>query len=203
MARKVEPWRRERLLDAALVAMSERGGNGLRLKDIAEAAGVSNATIHYHFNDIEGVFAGVLERAFAQFYTARLEAIESTTSLPAKLAQMIEFGVPDVPSVELEMLYEGIAMIRGNADFVPLVNSYMDQQADLYRAVIDAGIHAECFAPRERSQVIARNLVALEDAYCMYLTLGLAIDGDQARANIRSYAESTLQAELPLGIKAK
>jgi AcrR family transcriptional regulator len=197
MARKVEPWRRERLLDAALVAMSERGGGGLRLKDIAEAAGVSNATIHYHFDDIEGVFAGVLERAFQQFYTARLEAIESTTSLPEKLSQMIDFGVPDVPSVELEMLYEGIAMIRGNPDFVPLVNSYMTQQADLYRAVIDAGIHAQCFTPLERSPVIARNIVALEDAYCMYLTLNLDIDGAQSRANIRSYAESTLQVSLP------
>lgn len=197
MARKVEPWRRERLLDAALVAMSERGGGALRLKDVAEAAGVSNATIHYHFDDMEGVFAGVLERAFQQFYTARLEAIESLKDLPQKLATMIDVGVPDEPSTELVMLYEGIGMIRGNADFVPLVNSYMDQQVNLYQIVIDAGVHADCFTPIDRTSVIARNLVALEDAYCMYLTLGLSTDGPQARANLRNYAETSLRVLLP------
>lgn len=196
MARPREPWRRERLLDAALVVMSRQGPSAVRIKDIAAEAGVSPATIHYHFDGIEEIFVGVIERVLDQMYHQRLAALDSVTSIPDKLRLLIDLGVADEPSTELVLMYEGIAMMRSQARFAPLVSSFVERQVSLYRSVIDAGVHAGVFTPSASTGTIARNLLAMEDAYDLYITVGALRDGALARSNMLSYAEAALGVSL-------
>lgn len=196
MARPREPWKRERILDAAVEVMGATGPSALKVVDVAQAAGVSTGTVHYHFSDIEGVFLGVVERAFDQMYHQRLAVIEPLPSIPAKLRLLIDLGAPDTSTTELTMMYEGIGMMRSRPGFTPLVKSYVERQVGLYRSVVDAGIHAGVFSPAENPGTIARNLLAMEDAYDMYLALGIVRDGAAGRAGMVSYCRSALGVDL-------
>lgn len=191
-----EPWKKEQIIRAAVPVLHGRNLGSASVKDIAEAAGVSPATIHYHFDGLDGVFRAVIERAFDQWYHHRLEAIDGLPAIPDKLRTLIDLGVPDRISDELTMMYDGIAALRGRPDFTPVVTSFTERQVALYRSVIDAGIHAAVFTPAEPAGVIARNLLAMEDAYVLYIVLGSMKNGAIARANMLSYARTTLQAQL-------
>jgi TetR/AcrR family transcriptional regulator len=52
-----------RLLDAAEREFAARGFTGVRLRDIADAAGVQPALIHHYFGDKQGLYRAVLDRA--------------------------------------------------------------------------------------------------------------------------------------------
>lgn len=56
---------REAILDAAETLFAERGYGGASLQEIGRAAGVSRGTPGYFFGSKEGLYAAVLERAFA------------------------------------------------------------------------------------------------------------------------------------------
>jgi AcrR family transcriptional regulator len=195
MARPKEPWKRQRLLDVAVGQMVESGVDGVTVKNVARAAGVSPATIHYHFTDSEGVLLEVVARALDQVYDQRLSAIDAITAIPAKLAQLIKLGIPDHVSHEVTLMYDAVPRMRPRDRFRPVLRSYVERQVSLYRSVIDAGIATGDFQPHERADTIARNLLALEDAYCLYLVLGLS-DGATSRRAARSYAASALATRL-------
>ena len=192
MGRPREPWKRERLLDAAMKTVRERGIGSLTVKEVASTAGVSTATVHYHFEDLDGLLYGVFERATDEMYTLRLAAIDAETDIQRKLNTLIELGVPDRLTPSVSMLYDAIAVLREQPRFRDTTKAYVERQVGLYRAVIDAGLHAGLFRPGGSSDAIARNLLALEDAYCLYITIGILKDGVAARANMREYVRTAL-----------
>jgi AcrR family transcriptional regulator len=197
MVRPKEPWRRERILDAAVVAMAETGPTALRVTDVAQAAGVSAGTVHYHFTDITGVFLGVVARAFDQMVVQREQLIASEPSIVRKLDLLIENGILDKANDEMALMYESIGLLRSTPEFRAASASFLDTQLRLYRSVIDAGIESGDFVATTDPAVIASNLLALEDAYDLYITLGIMSDGPTARANMRAYASSALGVTLP------
>jgi AcrR family transcriptional regulator len=196
MARPKEPWKRERLLDAAMSTMVDRGFGSLTVKDVADAAGVSPGTVHYHFADIDGVLLGVVERALDQMYDQRLEAISLVPDIRLKLLTLIDLGVPDEISHEVTLIYEAIPVIRSREHFHAVIKSYVDRQVSLYRSVIDAGVSTGVFSAQEPVDVIARNMLAMEDAYDLYVVVGAMRDSATGRRNIRTYASRALAVSL-------
>jgi AcrR family transcriptional regulator len=192
MARPKEPWKRLRLLDVAMAEVAAKGVGAVTVKDVAQAAGVSTGTVHYHFNDIDGVLLEVVERALEQMYGQRLGAIADISGIPDKLTTLIELGIPDTVSHEVTLMYDAVPRMRAHAHFRPVLRSYVERQVSLYRSVIDAGLATGDFTAHEAPDIIARNLLALEDAYCLYLVLGLSGDARASRAAARSYAASAL-----------
>lgn len=63
---------RERLIAAGLALFSRLGLEGVRTRQLSEAAGVNQSAIPYHFGGKEGVYAAVLEQT-AQDIAQRLE----------------------------------------------------------------------------------------------------------------------------------
>ena len=54
---------REALLEVAGQLFSERGVNEVSLRELARAAGVTPAMVHYYFGDKQGLYEALLERA--------------------------------------------------------------------------------------------------------------------------------------------
>jgi AcrR family transcriptional regulator len=55
---------RESLLQAAQALLAERGAQGLSLRDVAKAAGVSHAAPYHHFAGLDQLLAAVAQRGF-------------------------------------------------------------------------------------------------------------------------------------------
>ena len=199
MARPREPWRREQLLDAAVEVATSHGLGALTIKDVALTAGCSPGTIHYHFDDVEGVMVGIVERSLEQMYDGRLAAIAQVQSIADKLSTLIDLGIPDELSHEVSLMYEAIPVIRSRAHFDTVLRSYVERQVSLYRSVIDTGVSTGIFSPQEPVDVIARNLLALEDAYDLYRVVGASRDGVVGRRNLRIYASRALGTQIGSG----
>ncbi len=76
---------RDRLLDHALTLFSERGYAATGIRDIIEAAGVTQPTLYYHFADKQTLFCALIERYYGESQQ-RLEAIvESQESCVLRL----------------------------------------------------------------------------------------------------------------------
>lgn len=72
---------RENILAAAESLLVEQGPQALKLADVANAAGVANATVLHHFGSIDGVQAALMEHMIAQLVENIIAAHESSGDL--------------------------------------------------------------------------------------------------------------------------
>jgi hypothetical protein len=72
------------------------------------------------------------------------------------------------------LLYLGIPLVRGSASIAALTRSLTATQVALYRSILEIGAARGAFALNDDALTIAANLVALEDAYGMYVMNGNA-----------------------------
>lgn len=57
------PDRKTAILDAAIAVIAERGVRGLRVEEVAKAAGVAVSLLYYHFGSREGLVRATLDHA--------------------------------------------------------------------------------------------------------------------------------------------
>jgi AcrR family transcriptional regulator len=65
---------RETLLEAADTVLAARGAQGITLREVAKAAGVSHAAPYHHFGSLNDLLAAVAERAFIHLGDALAQA---------------------------------------------------------------------------------------------------------------------------------
>lgn len=80
---------RRRLLDAAETEFALKGFAGVRLREVAQAAGVQQALIHHYFTDKEGLYRAVLDRAIEQTTADSWVLLEQATSLVGLLDSFV------------------------------------------------------------------------------------------------------------------
>jgi AcrR family transcriptional regulator len=77
---------RQRVLDAAELLFMERGYNAIALRDIADALGMKQASLYYHFpQGKEELYVAVAERAFARHYAGMAAALSGNATLEVRL----------------------------------------------------------------------------------------------------------------------
>lgn len=82
----------QRLLDAARAVFAEHGFHGARLQDVAGRAGVRHPTLLYHYGSKEGIYAAVIEDAFADWAQATQEAVSVGLEGFPQVAAVIDAG---------------------------------------------------------------------------------------------------------------
>lgn len=91
LARPNSDGKREQIAAAALRVLLAEGVFNSTTRKIAEAAGVSVATLHYHFRDKDEILLSVMER-FVQTYRAALaDQFPPDQTLEQRIAAMIPF----------------------------------------------------------------------------------------------------------------
>jgi AcrR family transcriptional regulator len=95
---------RERILHTACELIAERGIGGARIAQIARAAGVSTALVHYHFRTREALLSEALDYAFDLAAAVRLRADENgaVDSAARRLADVIEQSLPSTEPARRE-----------------------------------------------------------------------------------------------------
>lgn len=76
---------RERLLDAALTLFSQRGYAATGIRDILRAAGVTQPTLYYHFEDKASLLQALVERHYGVNQDRLSEVVAKESTIPNKL----------------------------------------------------------------------------------------------------------------------
>ncbi|WP_189715899.1 TetR/AcrR family transcriptional regulator [Streptomyces phaeofaciens] len=159
MPRRYDPERRQRIIDAAIRVVGEKGLAGLSHRTVAAEADVPLGSTTYHFATLDDLLVAALRQAnegFAKVLTARGGLSSPHADLPTELAALLgEWLAGDRTGVELEYeLY--LAALRRPA-LRPVAAEWADDAAALLSHRTD---------PRT-----ARALVALMDGICLQVLL--------------------------------
>ncbi|MFI0236862.1 TetR/AcrR family transcriptional regulator [Streptomyces sp. NPDC016845] len=172
MPRRYDPERRQRIIDAAIRVVGEKGIAGLSHRTVAAEAGVPLGSTTYHFATLDELMVAALRQAnegFAKAVAARAAFQDPTLDLADELAGLLgewlgggrgETGVPPAEgwgSVGAELEYElYLAALRRPA-LRPVAAEWCQ---DLAAALAE-----------RTDPVTARALVALMDGICLQALL--------------------------------
>ena len=181
--------KRTDLLEAAQRAMAEHGAN-VRLNQVAEQAGLTSGAILYHYPDLQDLLIDANRAGMERFYDTRMNAMAGVVDPAERLVLPIESGLPmneDDEEVRLLCALGGEA--ARNTVYAVLLTSLYDRQVAMYQTILESGAAQGVFSLATDSASIARNLVALEDAYGYRIMAGHpTLDKDACAELILGYA---------------
>ena len=183
--------RRRDLLEAARSAMLEHGA-GVRLNQVAEHAGLTSGAVLYHYPDLDQLLIEANRAGMERFHDSRLAALEGIGSPARRLVVTISSGLPTSSAdPDVRLLCELGGAAARNVVYGILLTALFDKQVAMYQMILEAGLSAGDFSLRGSALTIARNLVALEDAYgYRMMARHPSIDHDAAVDLILDYART-------------
>ncbi len=191
--------KRTDLLEAAQRAMAEHG-TAVRLNQVAEHAGMTSGAILYHYPDLQDLLVDANRAGMERFYTERVAALEGINDPAERLTVTITSGLPvaqDDEEVRLLCALGGEA--ARNTIYAVLLTALFDRQVAMYQTLLETGATQGVFQLSSDSLTIARNLVALEDAYGYRIMANHpTLDHDVAANLILDYARLATSHPLPV-----
>jgi AcrR family transcriptional regulator len=190
--------RRRQLTEAAGRAVIARGATAVRLKDIADEAGVTPGAVLYYYPDVDQLLVELHRSAGERFCDARTLVLDQIRDPRRRMVAAIRSGLPTGPDDdEVRTLYEMDALVGRSALYSALAVSFFERQVALYRVILEGGESEGVFTLCDHSQTIARNLVALEDAHGLHVLMGDSpIDRLEAERLIVAYASTATGCDL-------
>lgn len=168
MARpKKQEARRDELVAAAQRAIVKNGPDGARLNRVAAEAGLTAGAVLYYYPDIDDLILEANRVGMERFYDDRMRMIDALPDDPVtRLRALIDSGLPrDPEDPGVRLLCELGGSAGRNPVVAALLTTLFDRQVGMYQVVLEQGAAREQFTLGDSSLRIARNLVALEDAY--------------------------------------
>lgn len=159
--------RRSEIIRATQRVIAQFGMGGAQLVRIASEAGITSGTVLYYYPDIEDLLLQASQAAMERFSEQRIQMLEELPDdPPRRLHALIDAGLPSGPDdIEVRLLSE----LGGSASRTPLIATLLttlyDRQVGMYQVVLEQGAARGDFTLVQKSLPLARNLVALEDAY--------------------------------------
>ena len=199
MARpKNQAVRRRELTAAAGRAIVARGVTAVRLKDIADQAGLTPGAVLYYYPDVDQLLMEVHREAGERFCDARMAVLEQISDPRRQLRAAVRGGLPTGPEdTEVRTLYQMDALVGRSALYSALAVSFFERQVALYQVILESGVAQGLFTLTTSSRTIGRNLVALEDAHGLHVLMGDSpITRDEAERLILCYASDATGCDL-------
>lgn len=167
---------RERITAAACHAFAERGLSQTRVADIAHAAGVSTAIIHYYFKTKDEVFLAALKWAADIFETRVIEVLETEKDHLARVRKLVDIAVPenDVLYDEYRLWLDVYAMGRLEPRLFDECTVLSASWMNCIATVVEEGARAGVFRPIAPASEIAHRVVNLLDGLSFRLVVGYA-----------------------------
>lgn len=112
---------RKKILLAARRVFAERGREGARMHQIAIAAKVNQALLHYYFNNKENLYRAVLRDLFRKLIEGLKPIVEESLSAPEKIRRFVSYYIdflaahPEMPPLIMR------EMAGGAKEMVPVI----------------------------------------------------------------------------------
>jgi DNA-binding transcriptional regulator YbjK len=184
--------RRGELIAAAERAVLRKGAGAVKLRDVADEAGLTPGAVLYYYDELDSLLVETHSQAAERFCRQREELIDSIADPRDQLRAAVRAGLPTGPEDELvRLLYEFDGLGTRQPGYGRLSREYFARQVAIYHSVLVAGQAAGLFALTAPARDVGRNLVALEDGYGYYVVLpDSGIDAPAAVRLILQYAET-------------
>ena len=196
MARKKDQEaRRLALGEAVRRAVLTRGLEGVRLRDIAEEAGVTPAAVLY-YGDVEALTYDTYQQAIERFSLDRERVAEQFPDARDRLRASIDHGVASGPDDELvRLLFEFWPRSLRDPKAAVLDSSLQERQIAVYSAIFVLGTAQGHFTLTDPPRLLAGNIVAMEDGYQMEILSGRRTR-DEVKACLHSYARAVTGCDI-------
>jgi len=198
MRPKNQARRRQELANAGRRVLLERGAVGLRVKDIAERAGITPSSVLYYYPRIDELMMEVSREAMERYAERRSTRVRALGEPVSQLRLAIHLGVPTGPDDEdSRLLYELDAFVGSSPAFRVLSSSFFDRQALLYQQVLEAGAAQRAFALAAPADTLARGIVAMEDGLGLQVVVGHPrLGGAEAERVLVAHASAVTGVDL-------
>ena len=185
---------RRALIDQALRTIDKLGVEGLTLRSVGEALGVSRTALYRHFSNKQGLVAAVAREGFRTLRLSLVDAWERNGRGRAGFEAMgeayLEFAVghPSHYRVMFGRFVESCArdpelIEEATAAFQALVDALVDQQRD-------GGVR------KDDPQMLARFVWSLTHGIAMLVIDGQLRDADESGAALNRYAAARIRAAI-------
>ncbi|MER5639160.1 TetR/AcrR family transcriptional regulator [Kitasatospora sp. NPDC002227] len=193
--RKGKEARRAELSEALQRALLVRGLEGLRLRDIADEAGVTPAAVLY-YGDLDALVHETYQQAIERFSQEREQAAEQFTDARDQLRACIDLGPATGPDDALtRLLYEYWPRCLRDPKAAALDSALTERQIAVYASILVLGQTQGHFALSDPPRQLAANFVAMEDGYQMEILSGRRTRAEVVAA-LRGYARAVTGHDL-------
>jgi TetR/AcrR family transcriptional regulator len=135
-----DPVARAKILAAAEALFAEHGFAGVGVRQIAAAAGVNGAMIHYYFGNKESLYRAIIENAALTVRSLIADATASATTLEERLTRFVKayagyiFGHPHLARILSR------EMIAGGKHVFDILPKYIPTNYAMLRGAMAEGI---------------------------------------------------------------
>jgi AcrR family transcriptional regulator len=164
----------DQLLAAAARTISRRGFASTRVADIAAEAGVSSATVHYHFKTREEVLVRAMLWASARMLADHESADPAGTDPVVRLARLLDrmMPYPGVARDEYLLEIDLWSQVRAHPGLLPIWERYEEEWLGLVTEIVEAGVASGAFTTRVPAAELAERLVAMTDGLSAQTAIG-------------------------------
>ena len=182
--------KREHLLAAAARVLVRDGTAGLRIRDVAEEAGVSTGVVHYYFGSKDEILIEALRWAVRAPVERFAELRRDGDHLWA-LATLLEVSLPH-PGIlfdEYVLWLEFWTAVSHDPALLPLCEELATLYRDEVAQLVLEGTAAGQFSPVAAPNDVAERLIALVDGLCFRSVVGYSwMPLDHVRELLRAFA---------------
>lgn len=145
---------KQRLFDAAISLIGERGFHGTSVDDIAEAAGVAKGTVYYHFRGgKEELVAALLESGLQMLSQDFRATVDSAQGPRSALVAIVRTEVAYVHRYQAFSKLLVSEMWRRDRSWQHTVRLLREEYVTVIRDVLDAGVREGVFRADLDSEV--------------------------------------------------
>ena len=124
---------RERIFLSAAQLFSQKGYNGVSMRELAEHSGISKPTIYYYFGNKEGIYTALVQTGLSHGETYLKEIVELSIPVKEKLVLLTKFRFDQgIRYPEFAKFLLSLFTVTEN---LPFLNTFM-KAADKRRQVI-------------------------------------------------------------------
>jgi len=191
---KAQTEQRKNLVQAAMDAVASRGLSGLRLKDIAEHAGLSIGSVSYYYPELNDLLVEAHHEAMERFYWNRVERVALCNSAIEAIQVAVREGIPEEPvTSDVYMLYELHTYAGRSSAHADLMTDLWEKEVSVYQGIIERGIASQEFLTVQSPRTIAETAVALEDAFNLHLvSSNSGVSSELGRDRLLAYLTGVL-----------
>jgi AcrR family transcriptional regulator len=145
---------KDKIIIAAKDIFHQKGYDGARMQEIADASGINKALLHYHFQSKEKLFHAVLIGAVSQMFPTIMTLLNADKPLDEKIRNVVDVYIDFIsknPRLPIFVLQE----LNSNPEFIFEKLQAMNQKPVVFLSQIDEAVANNTIKPTKPFHLIA------------------------------------------------